>query len=86
MPPLNSPTDLTNEAAKSLILLTGAPYGNRTRVSAVKGRRPRPLDEGRVAARERAAVTARGHIKAFAAAGKKAAGAASATSAGRKER
>src|SRR5262249_51167577 len=26
---------------------TGAPYGNRTRVSAVKGRRPRPLDEGR---------------------------------------
>src|SRR5690348_15459027 len=27
--------------------LTGAPYGNRTRVSAVKGRRPGPLDEGR---------------------------------------
>src|SRR5712692_7263263 len=26
---------------------SGAPYGNRTRVSAVKGRRPRPLDEGR---------------------------------------
>ena len=26
----------------------GAPYGNRTRVSAVKGRRPRPLDEGRL--------------------------------------
>ena len=26
----------------------GAPYGNRTRVSAVKGRRPGPLDEGRV--------------------------------------
>jgi hypothetical protein len=25
----------------------GAPYGTRTRVSAVKGRRPRPLDEGR---------------------------------------
>src|SRR5689334_1264554 len=25
----------------------GAPYGNRTRVSAVKGRRPGPLDEGR---------------------------------------
>ena len=28
----------------------GAPYGNRTRVSAVKGRRPGPLDEGREAA------------------------------------
>ena len=27
----------------------GTPYGNRTRVSAVKGRRPRPLDEGRTA-------------------------------------
>ena len=25
---------------------TGDPYGTRTRVSAVKGRRPRPLDEG----------------------------------------
>src|SRR5262249_37914769 len=25
----------------------GAPYGTRTRVTAVKGRRPRPLDEGR---------------------------------------
>ncbi len=25
----------------------GAPYGNRTRVSAVKGRCPGPLDEGR---------------------------------------
>ena len=24
----------------------GDPYGTRTRVSAVKGRRPRPLDEG----------------------------------------
>jgi hypothetical protein len=30
-----------------LDLLAGAPYGNRTRVSAVKGRRPGPLDEGR---------------------------------------
>ena len=28
--------------------MTGAPYGNRTRVFAVKGQRPRPLDEGRV--------------------------------------
>ena len=26
--------------------LSGVPYGTRTRVSAVKGRRPRPLDEG----------------------------------------
>ena len=31
----------------------GAPYGNRTRVSAVKGRRPRPLDEGRARRRGR---------------------------------
>jgi hypothetical protein len=29
---------------KSLIL-NGVPYGNRTRVAAVKGRCPRPLDE-----------------------------------------
>ena len=36
-----------NLSAKPLILLNGAPYGNRTRVSAVKGRCPRPLDEGR---------------------------------------
>src|SRR2546430_282879 len=27
--------------------IIGAPYGTRTRVSAVKGRCPRPLDEGR---------------------------------------
>ena len=27
-------------------MLTGDPYGTRTRVSAVKGQRPRPLDEG----------------------------------------
>ena len=27
---------------------SGTPYGTRTRVSAVKGRRPRPLDEGRI--------------------------------------
>src|SRR5216684_5039101 len=27
--------------------VSGAPYGTRTRVSAVKGRCPRPLDEGR---------------------------------------
>src|ERR1700722_10965725 len=32
---------------KPLILLIGAPYGTRTRVTAVKGRCPRPLDEGR---------------------------------------
>lgn len=28
----------------------GVPYGNRTRVSAVKGQRPRPLDEGNAVA------------------------------------
>ena len=27
-------------------MVGGDPYGTRTRVSAVKGRRPRPLDEG----------------------------------------
>ena len=26
--------------------MIGVPYGTRTRVSAVKGQRPRPLDEG----------------------------------------
>src|SRR5690606_11575800 len=30
------------------LLRRGDPYGNRTRVSAVKGPRPRPLDEGAV--------------------------------------
>ena len=34
-----------NKLARALKL--GAPYGTRTRVSAVKGRCPRPLDEGR---------------------------------------
>ena len=33
--------------ALPVLYRSGAPYGNRTRVSAVKGRRPRPLDEGR---------------------------------------
>jgi len=28
------------------VVKSGAPYGNRTRVSALRGRRPRPLDEG----------------------------------------
>src|SRR6516225_8853426 len=28
--------------------IIGAPYGNRTRVSALRGPRPRPLDEGSV--------------------------------------
>jgi hypothetical protein len=45
---------------------SGAPYGNRTRVSAVKGRCPRPLDEGRnCLAAEKPAQSAR-DIKAFA--------------------
>ena len=34
-------------------LTGGAPYGNRTRVSALRGPRPRPLDEGSVAVRNR---------------------------------
>jgi hypothetical protein len=29
------------------LIRLGAPYGTRTHVTAVKGRRPRPLDEGR---------------------------------------
>ena len=32
---------------RGLFVESGTPYGTRTRVSAVKGRRPRPLDEGR---------------------------------------
>ena len=43
-------------------VVPGAPYGNRTRVSAVKGRRPGPLDEGR---------WERGHIETFGRCGKK---------------
>src|SRR5262245_31377933 len=39
---------------------SGAPYGNRTRVSAVKGRRPGPLDEGREKGDGRARRTYRG--------------------------
>ena len=31
------------------ILRFGDPYGTRTRVFAVRGRRPRPLDEGAIA-------------------------------------
>ena len=34
-------------AALARTVSRGTPYGTRTRVSAVKGRRPRPLDEGR---------------------------------------
>ena len=45
----------------------GAPYGNRTRVSAVKGRRPGPLDEGRDGAE---ADQARRRIKGFGRTGK----------------
>src|ERR1044072_9131870 len=46
-----------------LALTSGAPYGNRTRVSALRGPRPRPLDEGSVRSHrdslERAAAQAR---------------------------
>lgn len=35
----------------TIVNQNGAPYGTRTRVSAVKGQRPRPLDEGRAFAR-----------------------------------
>src|SRR5207244_5807131 len=38
----------------------GAPYGTRTRVSAVKGRCPRPLDEGRLRRGDIYAATYRG--------------------------
>src|SRR5690349_23635048 len=44
---------------------SGAPYGNRTRVTDVKGRCPGPLDEGRGEGSK-----APRHIKAFGAAGK----------------
>ena len=48
---------------------SGAPYGNRTRVSAVKGRRPGPLDEGR-GPRANGAVGRARDIKRFAGCGK----------------
>ena len=37
-----------------LWIVDGDPYGTRTRVFAVKGRRPRPLDEGAVCSVKRA--------------------------------
>ena len=40
----------------------GAPYGIRTRVAAVKGRCPRPLDEGRLACRAGEAGAANGSV------------------------
>src|SRR6266852_66103 len=36
--------------------IIGAPYGTRTRVTAVKGRCPGPLDEGRIGGRGEAAT------------------------------
>ena len=43
----------------TIIEIDGAPYGNRTRVFAVRGRRPGPLDEGSVKrAAERASISA----------------------------
>ena len=56
-PELASASDLPRSC-----VVPGAPYGNRTRVSAVKGRRPGPLDEGR---------WERGHIETFGRCGKK---------------
>ncbi len=61
-------------SAKLLILLAGAPYGNRTRVTAVKGRCPGPLDEGRRAAPRGAGPEAAQHIGRFAAGGKQVSG------------
>jgi hypothetical protein len=43
----NPSQDLLLFGGVGRLQLLGAPYGNRTRVSAVKGRRPGPLDEGR---------------------------------------
>jgi hypothetical protein len=50
---------VTSEQQKPEV--TGVPYGNRTRVAAVKGRCPRPLDErdadGELVAQRRKRVT-----------------------------
>src|SRR5262249_23109436 len=43
-----------------MIEVGGAPYGTRTRVTAVKGRCPRPLDEGRAGGPWVGAATYRG--------------------------
>src|SRR5271167_1463849 len=65
--------DVAKVSPNSLILLAGAPYGTRTRVTAVKGRCPGPLDEGRtMKAREKCANQRAGHIKRFGASGKQA--------------
>src|SRR5687768_8430980 len=42
----NGQASKSHSATKHLALDYGDPYGNRTRVSAVKGPRPGPLDEG----------------------------------------
>ena len=50
VPPLKSMFSSNSLAGLDILTLSGGggtPYGTRTRVSAVKGRRPRPLDEGR---------------------------------------
>jgi hypothetical protein len=39
-------TNRKNESIQRFWYESGDPYGTRTRVYAVKGRRPRPLDEG----------------------------------------
>src|ERR1700733_3168838 len=53
------------------IEVDGAPYGTRTRVTAVKGRCPGPLDEGRDES-AKALHKGRRHIEAFAGTGKQA--------------
>jgi hypothetical protein len=76
--------------ALPVLYRSGAPYGNRTRVSAVKGRRPRPLDEGRRSSRSPletiapgAGHSARRHIEAFSRCGKEAPPEASVAAAGK---
>src|SRR5438067_3509568 len=49
----STPKHLSNDIRD---LVAGDPYGTRTRVFAVRGRRPGPLDEGAVCGRWRAYV------------------------------
>ena len=44
---------LSKEQLANSLILIGGPNGNRTRVLALRGPRPRPLDDGTVMAGER---------------------------------
>lgn len=54
---MSPPWTTQNEKIEGEKRRAGAPYGVRTRVSAVKGRRPSPLDEGSAVAGNQRALS-----------------------------